>query len=104
VKDERLLIPKHEVLAKELREVEKDKEKDKVDHPPSGTKDISDAVAGVVYMLHRKEARYGGRPARGATAGATASEETGEPLRKMHLRGGEARRASERPVVRARVV
>lgn len=36
VKDERLLFPPHEIAARELREVEKDSKKDKVDHPAGG--------------------------------------------------------------------
>ena len=60
IKDERLWLPPHAMLVKELREVELDETKQKVDHPPHGSKDCSDAVAGVVYMLQRKEARYGG--------------------------------------------
>ena len=53
IKDERLLIPHHEVLLRELRELER---KDtKIDHVPNGSKDCSDAVAGVVHILRRKE-------------------------------------------------
>ena len=63
IKDERIWLPPHRVLGRELREIEKDKKKDKIDHPAQGSKDVSDAVAGVVYMLQRKEASYG-RPAR----------------------------------------
>lgn len=38
----------------ELQQLEHDKKKDKVDHPPSGSKDIADAVCGAYYtMLHR---------------------------------------------------
>jgi len=59
VKDERLLMPRHPVLAREMRELERDPEKDKVDHPSGGSKDCSDAAAGSVYMLQRKEAHYG---------------------------------------------
>ena len=57
LKDERLLMPKHEVAAKELREVER--VKDKVDHPTKGSKDCADAIAGVVFMLQQKEMRGG---------------------------------------------
>ena len=54
IKDERLLIPHHEVLLRELRELER---KDtKINHVPHGSKDCSDAVAGVVHILRRKEA------------------------------------------------
>jgi len=58
IKDERILLPGNPVLAKELREIEKVKGKDRVDHPQNGTKDVSDGVAGVVYILQTKEAQY----------------------------------------------
>lgn len=58
IKDQRIYFPQHEVLAKEIREVEKDPKKNKVDHPKRGSKDISDAVAGVIYILQHKEANY----------------------------------------------
>lgn len=59
IKDERLMIPDHPVATREIREVEKDRKKDKVDHPAGGSKDCSDAIAGVCYMLQTKEANYG---------------------------------------------
>lgn len=59
IKDKRIYFPEHDVGSKELREVEKDSKKEKIDHPEGGSKDCSDAIAGVVYMLHRKEASYG---------------------------------------------
>lgn len=59
IKDERILFPKHATLARELRELEKEKGKDKVDHPAKGSKDCADAVAGVVHILHKKEAELG---------------------------------------------
>ena len=58
VKDERILYPSHAMLLKELRELEKTDD-EKIDHPAGGSKDVSDAVAGVVYMLQKKEANYG---------------------------------------------
>jgi len=90
IKDERILLPMVEVLAKELRELERDNEKDKIDHPSGGSKDISDAVAGVVHILQRKEARYGFgqriRPSRDAL-----SQSVGEaPVRVIRL-GGRSR-------------
>jgi len=66
IKDERILYPNHPVLTTELRTVERDKKKDKIDHPKGGSKDCADSVAGVVYMLMQKEARFG-RPARRRT-------------------------------------
>lgn len=38
-------------LNKELRELEKNVIRNRVDHPPKGSKDVSDAFAGVVYTL-----------------------------------------------------
>ncbi len=61
IKDERMWLPEHEITARELREIEKDPKKDKVDHPEGGSKDCSDAVAGAIYMLHTKVANYAGR-------------------------------------------
>lgn len=81
IKDERIWLPRHSVLARELREVEKDKKKDKVDHPPGGSKDVSDAVAGVVYILQKKEASYG-RPARRI---ARSGSSDGRRIRKIHF-------------------
>ncbi len=49
--DGRLLIPDHPKLAKEFATLEKDPKTGKIDHPPKGSKDIADAVAGVVYGL-----------------------------------------------------
>lgn len=57
-KDGRIIFPPHEVAAKELRTIERDRKKNKVDHPQSGTKDLSDSMAGVAYILQHKEARY----------------------------------------------
>jgi hypothetical protein len=58
IKDKRIWFPPHTVAAREIREVEKNK-KEKIDHPSKGSKDVSDAMAGVVYMLQRKEAVFG---------------------------------------------
>ena len=55
IKDARLRFPPHAVGARELREVEKNN-KEKIDHPEGGSKDVSDAMAGCVYILSRKEA------------------------------------------------
>jgi hypothetical protein len=49
--DRRVAMPEHEKLEKELRELELNEEKGKVDHNPQGSKDISDALAGVIYGL-----------------------------------------------------
>lgn len=47
----RLSIPHHAKLAHELASLEKDVKKNKIDHPAHSSKDISDALAGVVYGL-----------------------------------------------------
>jgi len=48
---DRLILPYHEKLRRELASLEDDPETGKVDHPPHGSKDIADAIAGVVYGL-----------------------------------------------------
>jgi hypothetical protein len=49
--ENRLKYYRYETLVRELREVEEDRVKRKVDHPVYGTKDVADAVAGVVSTL-----------------------------------------------------
>jgi len=49
--DGRVALPEHEKLRRELLCLEFDAEKGKVDHPPAGSKDLADAVAGVVAGL-----------------------------------------------------
>ena len=49
--DSRVDIPQHELLFTELRSVEYDPEKGKVDHNSMGTKDVADALVGVLYGL-----------------------------------------------------
>lgn len=49
--DGRLSIPSHKKLEYELASLEKDTKKNKIDHPAHSSKDISDALAGVVYGL-----------------------------------------------------
>ncbi len=51
VNDLRLESPKHEKLWVECRDVQIDTKEQKVDHLPDGSKDLFDAVAGVVYGL-----------------------------------------------------
>ena len=54
--DERLALPDSDLLHTEMRELEYDKKKDKVDHPPSGSKDCVDGVCGAYnLMLSRSE-------------------------------------------------
>jgi hypothetical protein len=49
--DGRLQVPVHPKVRKELVSLEIDQKKGKVDHPPHGSKDVADALAGVVYGL-----------------------------------------------------
>lgn len=60
IKDERILLPYSEILHKEIRTVEKVVGKDRVDHPEGLSKDVSDGVAGSIYILQLKEAQYWG--------------------------------------------
>ena len=49
--DGRVRIPEHPKLLKELLSLEQDVKKCKIDHNVRGSKDISDALAGVVHGL-----------------------------------------------------
>lgn len=49
--DRRVAIPEHPQLLKELLCLERVPLKDKVDHPVHGSKDVADALCGVVYGL-----------------------------------------------------
>lgn len=49
--DNRVLLPHHEKLLHELKTLEKDAKTGKIDHLSTSSKDISDALAGVVYGL-----------------------------------------------------
>lgn len=87
IKDKRLLLPRHAIVAKELREIVHNGKK--IDHPPSGTKDVSDAVAGVVHTLKTRLASYG-KPVRSSRRG-TGSGRLGLNRgsgRKLRIRGG----------------
>lgn len=53
--DGRLRMFGQDVLVNELFELEYDETKDKIDHPPTGSKDVADAVCGAYYsMLQRR--------------------------------------------------
>lgn len=49
--DQRMSFPQHDKFIKEAISLERDPKKNKIDHPPHGSKDCADAVAGVVYGL-----------------------------------------------------
>lgn len=53
--DTRVLLPNDDLLMSEIIDLEYDENKDKVDHPVTGTKDLIDAVCGAyTNMLERK--------------------------------------------------
>jgi hypothetical protein len=49
--DGRIVAPHHAKAQKEMITLEMDTKKNKIDHPPSGSKDVSDAMAGVAIGL-----------------------------------------------------
>jgi hypothetical protein len=49
--EQRIEFYRYEPFLAELRALEYDKVRGKVDHPVAGTKDVADAVAGMVYAL-----------------------------------------------------
>lgn len=52
--DGRVDAPQHLKCLKELLRLERDEKKDKIDHRPKESKDVSDALAGVVWGLTRR--------------------------------------------------
>lgn len=55
----RLDVPQHKKLQREIVMLEKDTKTGKIDHPPGGSKDCSDALAGVVYGLTMRRELWG---------------------------------------------
>lgn len=49
--EQRIICPYHPVLDKELKELEIGEDGKKIKHPPKGSKDLADALAGLVYYL-----------------------------------------------------
>ena len=78
LRDERLLYPNVEKAKKELRELILDPKAKKVDHPVDGSKDLSDAMAGVNYIIVRRNSPKGlkGAAGRSVLSGIDAAEET----------------------------
>lgn len=62
--DNRVLLPRLNLMVQELVQLEFTRQgaKEKVDHPPKGSKDISDAVCGVVSTLMTRRSAWTGRP------------------------------------------
>jgi len=92
VKDERIFFPPHLTLDRELRRLEKMKDKDRINHPAGGSKDVSDAVAGVVYILMNKEANLMSRASRRGQPAVTQDGKPGEMEPVRHVRFGRHRR------------
>ena len=55
----RLNIPVHPKLQKEMLMLEKNVKTGKIDHPPGASKDLSDALAGIVYGLTMRRELWG---------------------------------------------
>ena len=54
--DGRINAPAHPKAVREFSQLERDPQNGKIDHPPRGSKDLADAIAGVVYGLtYRRE-------------------------------------------------
>lgn len=56
--DGRLRMFQQDVLINELFDLEYDEDKDKVDHPPTGSKDCADAVCGAYYSMLQRRASW----------------------------------------------
>lgn len=63
--ENRLFFYNYPVLVRELQQLERDAVRRKVDHPPKGSKDCADALAGVCYTLLRDRAHAPLPPLRG---------------------------------------
>lgn len=62
--DQRIILPRHQTLIKELSELEfmRNGAKEKVDHKPRGSKDVADAVCGVAAYLMMRRATWTTQP------------------------------------------
>lgn len=56
--DGRLKMYQQDVLVDELFELEYDEDKDKIDHPVKGSKDVADAVCGAYYSMVTRRASW----------------------------------------------
>jgi hypothetical protein len=88
IKDKRILLPRHATASKELREIVHNGKK--IEHPPGGTKDVSDALAGITHTMKTRLASFG-KPVRavrrGKAGGGRLSLNRGSG-RKLRIRGG----------------
>lgn len=64
--DNRIHMFQQDVLVNELFELEFDDDKDKVDHPVNGSKDVADAVCGAYYSLLTRRSSWVAVPERGS--------------------------------------
>jgi hypothetical protein len=55
----RISIPLHPMLQREILMLEKNTKTGRVDHPPGGSKDCADALAGVAYGLTMRRELWG---------------------------------------------
>jgi len=91
IRDDRLLMPRIEKLHRELRELQIDPKKAKVDHPPTGSKDLADAVAGTLHVLgnlHRSRGKL--------QAATTATDETTGRVSVIRQESSSRRRSRRR--------
>lgn len=74
------LQPDMELLFEELRTVEYYPEKNKIDHPPRGTKDVADGVSGAIAAANRSRVVRSGVMMMGGNAPDPTDEDTDEDL------------------------
>jgi len=53
--EDRVILYDYPPVFKELRQLEHDAVKKKIDHPPKGSKDVADALAGVTFTLTQRQ-------------------------------------------------
>ena len=90
LRDERMSFPNVARLKKELRELILDDSRQKIDHPPTGSKDLSDAVAASSYISALRYARHVRGAGRAILAGIDAPMEEA-PTQKVRPRSGHRR-------------
>ncbi|QXN72612.1 terminase [Rhodobacter phage RcZahn] len=83
--DGRLLCPDHYKAQRELATLELNPVTQKIDHPPSGSKDISDAIAGVVYGITRRREVWAKHGVSMRNAPRKKPAGSAEPIREMQL-------------------